>query len=616
MHYICWPTRPLRNLTFTDLLFVKQNIPLKNHSHYRQIKSNTIRTILSISFMLWISGWTKPLHAATKPHLKKNASQNRFKRINPHPGNPLTNRFDKMLATREMNEIKNLPANQVRAHRTAELVYGPIPSHAKRVSAIVKIDPKITRQHSTGYYAVPGEIVTITVPKHIINQGYQIRINNHVDNLSRTKRWNRMPFGISRTFPINQTTIKIANAFGGAIYIDTGKKPNHRLGKFHVKIKNAIKAPYFVLGKTTDKQWNQRIRNYPAPYAELVSGRIAISVPSKFIRQLKRPTQLIKYWDKVVQVQDYVNNTEKYRTNAERINIDVQISVGALHAGYPIQGPTRSSQGLLNIDKLKTQGNWGYFHELGHEAQRRPDKPRGWGYGKPYTFNRGTEVTVNIFSNVALETMVPNLAATDRWNHSAHPDVVMQRVQKQVAKSSTFKDKNPYPYYFQLADAFGWDTYRKVFGSYHRQHEKKPESMPKTNQEKIDQWFIRFSKASGHDLSKYMIQYWQFPISHSARAKVRKMNLPAWLPIQTKLLKPLPATINKPILIDLQSNAMSLDGINRIQKVKTNHGKITNLGNGKYRFTPRQKGTTTITYQIKSSAGNTKTFKLKVNTTR
>ena len=48
--------------------------------------------------------------------------------------------------------------------------------------------------------------------------------------------------------------------------------------------------------------------------------------------------------------------------------------MGLLHAGYPIQGPTWASEDLVDLAKLSRSGNWGYFHELGHEMQRRPDK--------------------------------------------------------------------------------------------------------------------------------------------------------------------------------------------------------------------------------------------------
>ncbi|MDA0816847.1 MAG: M60 family metallopeptidase, partial [Planctomycetota bacterium] len=165
------------------------------------------------------------------------------------------------------------------------------------------------------------------------------------------------------------------------------------------------------------------------------------------------------YWDEAVAFMDYVGSYESLRTGPERINVDVQISVGLLQAGYPIQGPTWASEELVDLGQLRTSGNWGYFHELGHEMQRRPD--RAWGWENPFTFSGDVEVTVNIFANAALERMVPG-TGTGGWGYSAHPVEVMTRAVATVndQAAAAFDAKDPYPFYFQLADGFGWETYR------------------------------------------------------------------------------------------------------------------------------------------------------------
>ena len=171
-------------------------------------------------------------------------------------------------------------------------------------------------------------------------------------------------------------SVQIAGAFGGAIYIDVGGQnagTSPGLGQVDIVIDNALAAPYFVLGQTTDADWIASVRDNPAPYAELVSDGLAFSIPSDWIRQLDNPTDVMTYWDQTVARQEYVAGYENLRTGPERFNLDVQISVGLLHAGYPIQGPTYYGDSLVQLDVLEERGDWGWFHELGHEMQRRPE---------------------------------------------------------------------------------------------------------------------------------------------------------------------------------------------------------------------------------------------------
>jgi hypothetical protein len=99
-----------------------------------------------------------------------------------------------------------------------------------------------------------------------------------MQKLSR-KSLRRTPATSARSFPVMSRVVKAAGTYGGALYIDFGK--GARLGKrFQVKIKNALAAPYFVLGKTTVAEWKRDQRNAAVPYAEFVSDRVAFSFPS------------------------------------------------------------------------------------------------------------------------------------------------------------------------------------------------------------------------------------------------------------------------------------------------------------------------------------------------
>lgn len=193
---------------------------------------------------------------------------------------------EKMILKVAGDYLNHLPPEKVPAHSSAGDLFGEIPKGAARVEGRVKINPKVVRWHSTGAYAAPGEVVTLIFPEAWVKKGLKVHVSGHKDNISTKKSLMRLPSSPSRSFSVDSTTVKVAAAFGGAIYIDTGNA-QRKEAPFSVKIVNALQAPYFVLGKTDVLAWKNTIRHAPAPYAELVSDRIALSFPSAWIRQKK-----------------------------------------------------------------------------------------------------------------------------------------------------------------------------------------------------------------------------------------------------------------------------------------------------------------------------------------
>lgn len=545
--------------------------------------------------------------------------QARIDLVHPTPSSPVTEAFDKALLRREMDLIRDLPPGEVTAHRTADEVYGAVPPGAPRVQRTVTVQSSLCRWQATGLYAAPGEVVTVTLPAAYTGEGFLVRISGHVDNISGRSSWSRVPYGVARSFAADSTSFQVASAFGGALYVDVGSEPPSARGipDFDITIDGAVEAPLFVLGQTTDAAWIASLRDHPAPYAELVSRHLAISLPAAVIRDLDVPTALMTYWDQVVAAQDYVGALEPFRCGPERFNLDVQISVGYLHAGYPIQGPVSTAAGLVDLSNLLANGNWGYFHELGHEAQRRPDK--AWGWDNAYTFPGDTEVTVNIFANASLETVAPGVGIGG-WGYCAHQGETMVKALDTVqdAGAPAFDDKDPYPYYFQLADGFGFDTYRAVFQTYHDDFAADPGSLPSGEQEEKDQWLLRWSQVSGFNMIPYMVTYWGLEVSPAMLSQVGALGLPDWLPA-VGTVEQASVQTGASVLLDLAGQALSYNGIATLGTLGTvSHGSLVNHGNGTVTYTPAPgfTGTDTFSYTLLSSTGAEMETEVRVDVTR
>ena len=361
----------------------------------------------------------------------------------------------------------------------------------------------------TGAYAAPGEKITVTVPIAAVNQGLQVQIGSHTDLLWAKPSWVRFP-GIVRGYPIDAAQITVASAFGGPIYITVpgGKS----LGSLPITISGAVSAPYYVHNTTKLADW-QTIRNNPAPWAELESDKIILMLPSSYIRTLADPVALLNQWDAVLDAEADLASISRTRVRAERYLIDRDISNGYMHSGYPIMAPYAEAADLVSVTALRA-GKWGYWHELGHNHQ--------W---LPWVMQGTTESSVNLWSVYVSETVMGIPRAM------AHPSITAamrtQRVQAFITggrKYATWGNDAwlPLEMYLMLQEGFGWAPYMSIMADYNAL----PAAMsPATDQERVDQWVLRFSQKVGKNLGPFFTS-WGLPVSAAIMTQIAA--LPAW----------------------------------------------------------------------------------------
>lgn len=398
-------------------------------------------------------------------------------------------------------------------HPAHEAFPGKAPADAARVSKEISLQPQIPGWTSTGLYAAAGETIRVTAPENISNQGYAVRIGCHSDTLYHLESWQRAP-DITKSVPITAMETKISSAFGGLIYIEVPSRSENGPA-FAVTVHNAIPAPLFVLGQDDDAKWSSEIRERPAPWAELACENLIITCPTAVARTINNPTELMQFWQQVVEAQDQVTNQKTERRRPERIVADVQISAGYMHSGYPIMIPTSAAPEMVTFGRLKFPG-WGFYHEIGHNHQR-----------PTFTFDGTGEVTNNVIGMYCYDAVLKK-----DWL-IGHPAITEEARRENIQKIKRASDKwqtwKSEPFlalttYIQLIQEFGWPSWQRYLHSF---ADSSYGAVPKNDQETRDQFLIRYSKITEKNLAPFF-EFWGIPVSEAAKQAVGQM--PVWMP--------------------------------------------------------------------------------------
>lgn len=248
-------------------------------------------------------------------------------------------------------------------------------------------------QFSTGYYAAPGELVTIDVPG---DYSLSLQIGAWTDNLTNIQNAPRDPIIYTRT-QLAPGRNYVRNLYGGHIYIYAGRP---LATPVNITFGNVVKSPDFILGKTSNEEWQAAIRNSCVPWLELRSKDLIFTVPREYCiaKGITDPTTLMQEWDDAINIDYYqwqgleenpVDEKDKAPLLPWRVVQDIKPVVGYGHSGYPIV--TFNDYGWFNeftdINQIRGGGAWGTFHEIGHNNQQ----PRYW------SWSTLGETTCNLF---------------------------------------------------------------------------------------------------------------------------------------------------------------------------------------------------------------------------
>jgi hypothetical protein len=360
---------------------------------------------------------------------------------------------------------------------------------------------------STGLYAAAGEVVNVTFPARIVGQNVYVLIGGHTDSLWGKSTLDRHP-RIHRWWLVDNTPMQVGNAFGGSIYIAIAAGAT--LGQFNVSIEHAVPAPQYVHGVTNIQDWQMYIRANPAPWTELISDHFILTVPSSEIRNLDNPDDVMDFWSEVLQVEHNLSGYTPW-PRVERAVFDIQISAGWMHSGYPFMAHTASVAGVVNATQMRSSGDWGMFHELGHNHQ--------W---MPSTLPGTTETTCNLYS---VKVMTDVVGVNLSQGHSAlNTNSRLSRTQTYFQGGSQISQWSVWialETYLQIQEEFGWEPITQALTAYYNMS-----NSPSSSDAEFNEWTLQISYSTGYNLAPYH-QAWGFPLTQATHAALA--HLPVWL---------------------------------------------------------------------------------------
>jgi hypothetical protein len=410
----------------------------------------------------------------------------------------------------QVEMLRRLPIAKVKSHASAADFPGDVEAPAQPIA--LEIDTTLGGWHSTGAYARPGAKIELQLPSESLGRGFGLRIGCHTDDLWHHDEWKRVP-EITVEVPASEKSTLAANPFGGPIYVVVPE--GCTAGRVRVQIRGGVPAPRFLLGETSLAEWRDAQRARPAPWAELGSRKLWISVPSSAVRALEDPEALMRFWDAALDAQAELVGIPKERPRPERFVADRQISAGYMHSGYPVMTHLDVIDAVVDREGLiRGEHIWGFVHELGHNLQRGE-----------WTFDGTGEVTNNVIGLYSIERIC-QLPQGERGHPGLNNPPSLERY---IANGAKFEQWKSDPFlalamYVQVRDAFGWEPFQKAFASY---LPLTKDERPENDEEKRDMWLVRLSEATGKNLGPFF-QVWGVPTSDKARKSVER--LPKWLP--------------------------------------------------------------------------------------
>jgi hypothetical protein len=308
-----------------------------------------------------------------------------------------------------------------------------------------------------------------------------------------------------------------ADEYGGLLYLQfvTEEKPTSEVV---VTFKNGfIQAPYFILGETSNENWQAQLNNFPNTPDVLLESNYTIMV---FSRENAQMWQMYDY-ESILRTADKIMLTEAYISGLDGSNEIDQLNVHKIlmtetdlidyymfathyRTAYDVDGAQYAFTPLLGSAE-----GWGPWHELGHMHQQ-----------DAWTWSAVTEVTVNIYSLAvqrALGYSPSRLILEDAWSGMDTFFSLPNRNYNDDTQANLFVRLCLFE---QLRLAYGDEFYIEL----HKQTRREQPYL-ESDEERMQYFMVKASEISGENLTSFFRQ-WGFRNVEKAFDEIDALGLP------------------------------------------------------------------------------------------
>jgi hypothetical protein len=181
-----------------------------------------------------------------------------------------------------------------------------------------------------------------------------------------------------------------------------------------------------------------------------------------------------------------------------------------MHSGYPFMAHDLSVAGVVNVSYMSENGDWGMFHELGHNHQ--------W---MPSTLPGTTETSCNFASVYLMEDLVGV-----EGHGAVDPEQRAARMESYFGDGSNISNWSVWTAldtYLIIKEEWGWDPITEALSVYYT---LPAAEVPVGDTEEFNAWVMHLSNATGYNLAPYHAA-WGFPLTQDTFDSLS--HLPIWV---------------------------------------------------------------------------------------
>ena len=369
---------------------------------------------------------------------------------------------------------------------------------------------------STGLYAPPDQLIRVTVSNATaadLNAVYA-QIGVHTDILEPTS--GNVAGGTFDRHPSVVVKVKLTpgenlvrSPYGGPVILVSDASVNKTIT---VEVANAVQAPYFKSGVTTEAEWLAR-RTIGAPYAEIEGDLAIIHVPTSEISTVSYAdiqnvaayyTQMVRYHNALSGLSDDAALPHQSPQGKHRHVEDIQITAGWGHSGFPAMYYNAWQIGVPEVSVYRSAA-WGVYHELGHNYQMGA-----------WSGVYGGETTVNLWSLYAQEAFFGNSRIVDENSYAKAIAILNDNT-----KPNKWASAGPFEqlvFLEQIRLAFpqqNWELWAQLMRRYREMSNTEHDAL-NTDQKRRDKFLTILCDLTNSNLTPHFDQ-WTIAISASAK---------------------------------------------------------------------------------------------------